>query len=472
MAFHLILSAPFFLLHSQPRNRFNAEEGEEDVTAELSRWREAVSSLEREAREAAESTTASTKAIADDETSTSSFDLDSLSARLSELEQRASVLATKVGRSREGENMLASAAAAREALRAARASAAPAFSLAAVAVAGGGEEKQEEEQEQQQQQQQEQQKKEEQLEAEATASRVADAARHAARLSGLRGETLRLSAASFGRRSTLSTLSISSPSTSSPSSSSSSTSSSLSSLPSLRLEDLEDCTVVVECSLGALLATGLRRCVVFLAAPVGGGGSGEKKKKSGGGENENDRSGEKEEENGEKSLGGGGAVLIDGASASTFYLPAHQCRLHRLTDGCRVFVRSAAPPVIEACSGLRLGPYPASPSSSTFSSSSDFSTSSASSSSSSPVLPASEASLVASGLGSEGARRSWSRPKDFSWPLAAAGKPSPHWRKMSAAERGGGGGAAQGEASASAAAVGLPTAEGVEAVPVERLFPL
>jgi hypothetical protein len=108
-------------------------------------------------------------------------------------------------------------------------------------------------------------------------------------------------------------------------------------------------------------------------------------------------------------------------------------------------VRSAAPPVLEACSALRLGPYPVSAPSIS---------SSTSPSGSGPVLPASEASLLAAGLGSEDARRSWSRPRDFSWPLAAAGRPSPHWRRVPAAER-----------------RAPPTAAGVEAAPFERLFP-
>ena len=433
-----------------------------------------MSALEREAREAAGALTSSSSkpiVVVDDEetsastpsasSSSSSFNLDSLSARLSELEQQAAVLATKIGRSREGETLLSRAASAREALRAARASAAPVFSLAAaaaaVAVAGAMPEAAEEEraaaEEAEEKQQQKKKKQQDQQDAEEKASRVADAARDAARLGGLRGETLRLGGASFGR--------CSSPS---PSSSPSSRS-----LPSLRLDNLADCTVVVEVPLGALVATGLTRCVVFLACPVGGGGGGRGGGGRGGG-------GVSEEEKTKTPGGGGGAVLIDGASASTFYLAAHQCRLHRLVDNCKVYVRSAAPPVIEACSTLKLAPYPVSTSTSTSTSTSSPSSSPSSSSSSSPsssssspsssspssssdnnnllVLPASEASLRASGLGSEEASRSWSRPRDFSWPLAAAGKPSPHWKKMAIAER---------EAP--------PTGEGFEAAPVEALFP-
>ena len=393
------------------QNRSNAGDAEEDdISADLSKWREAAADLERETKEAGASKSKSSA----DETSAvnpTPSDLDALSARLSELERQAASLSSRVGRSREGETLLSCAASAREALRGARERATPAFRLTAVSTAAGrGEAAEEKEAEKKK----EDEKEEDEAASEANASRIADGARDAARLAGLRGETLRLSAASFGLKD----------SPSSPSSP----------LPSLRLEDLEDCTVVVECQLGALVATRLTRCVVFLACPVGGGGG----------------SGESGEKGGEKSSrdqnggGGGGAVLVDGASASTFFLPAHQCRLHRLIDGCAVYVRSAAPPVIEACQGLRLGPYPVSSSIS----------SNSSSSSSDLVLPASEASLSSSGLGSEEARRSWSRPKDFSWPLAAIGKPSPHWRKIPAAER----------------AAPLPAA-GVGAAPVERLFP-
>ena len=353
-----------------------------------------MSALEREAREAAGALTSSSSkpiVVVDDEetsastpsasSSSSSFNLDSLSARLSELEQQAAVLATKIGRSREGETLLSRAASAREALRAARASAAPVFSLAAaaaaaVAVAGAMPEAAEEEraaaEEAEEKQQQKKKKQQDQQDAEEKASRVADAARDAARLGGLRGETLRLGGASFGR--------CSSPS---PSSSPSSRS-----LPSLRLDNLADCTVVVEVPLGALVATGLTRCVVFLACPVGGGGGGRGGGGRGGG-------GVSEEEKTKTPGGGGGAVLIDGASASTFYLAAHQCRLHRLVDNCKVYVRSAAPPVIEACSTLKLAPYPVSTSTSTSTSTSSPS-SSPSSSSSSPSSSSSSPSSSSS----------------------------------------------------------------------------
>ena len=125
----------FSLFFSFPKNRSNAGDAEdEDVSSELSRWREAAAALEREARQAAGASSAASKSVAaGDETSasstsSSSFDLDALSARLSELERQAAVLATKVGRSREGETLLSCAASAREALRRARASAfSPAF---------------------------------------------------------------------------------------------------------------------------------------------------------------------------------------------------------------------------------------------------------------------------------------------------------------------------------------------------------
>ena len=189
----------FSLFFSFPKNRSNAGDAEdEDVSSELSRWREAAAALEREARQAAGASSAASKSVAaGDETSasstsSSSFDLDALSARLSELERQAAVLATKVGRSREGETLLSCAASAREALRRARASATPAFSLAAVASASASaavagvllpKREEEEEEKKRQKEKEDAKQQEEAKEAEATASRVADGAPDAARLS-------------------------------------------------------------------------------------------------------------------------------------------------------------------------------------------------------------------------------------------------------------------------------------------------
>ena len=93
-----------------------------------------------------------------------------------------------------------------------------------------------------------------------------------------------------------------------------------------------------------------------------------------------------------------GGATVDGAVGCTFYLRAHQVRLHRLTD-CDVYLACAAGPVLEACRGVRLAPL---------------------------------GGGGGAGVDADRGSNAWAAARDFDWPRAS---PSPHWGVLPEGER-------------------------------------